>query len=287
MRLYIVMPAHNEAAYISKCLDSLITQTLLPKKLIVVNDNSTDTTEAILQNYVKQHHWIECITISSSKRHIPGGKVINAFNKGLQRLDEEYDVICKFDADIEFPKHYLEAISTLFQRDEAIGIAGGLPYIKRNNEWVFEKIASKNHVRGPIKAYKKACFKAIGGLRESVGWDTVDVLLAQFYGWKVQTDKKLHVRHLKPTGNTYATHTNHLQGEALYRIRSGWMLLFLSALKSGFNKKSGGYFVNTVYGYAKAARLKSTPLVTKEQGRFIRKLRWKNIFKKLRSLDLP
>jgi glycosyltransferase involved in cell wall biosynthesis len=39
---YIVIPAHNEEQFIALTLDSLISQTLLPKKVVIVNDNSTD-----------------------------------------------------------------------------------------------------------------------------------------------------------------------------------------------------------------------------------------------------
>ena len=45
MNFYIIIPAHNEASSISLTLDSLLKQTLLPKKIVVVNDNSTDNLE--------------------------------------------------------------------------------------------------------------------------------------------------------------------------------------------------------------------------------------------------
>jgi glycosyltransferase involved in cell wall biosynthesis len=48
MDYYIVIPAHNEEQFIALTLDSLISQTLLPKKVVIVNDNSTDKTEIVL-----------------------------------------------------------------------------------------------------------------------------------------------------------------------------------------------------------------------------------------------
>jgi glycosyltransferase involved in cell wall biosynthesis len=42
MNYYIVIPAHNEEAFISLTLQSLISQT--HSKVVVVNDNSTDKT---------------------------------------------------------------------------------------------------------------------------------------------------------------------------------------------------------------------------------------------------
>ena len=281
MNIYIVIPAHNEEDCIALMLQSLVNQSHLPKKVVVVNDNSTDSTVKIISEFTNKYSWITTINTTSSDAHIPGSKVINAFYKGFNTLDDNYDIICKFDADIILPNDYLESIVNLFNSDETIGIAGGLAYVKQNDQWIYETVSSKNHVRGPFKAYRKACFKEIEGLKTSIGWDTVDVLLAQFYGWKVATDKNLHVKHLKPTGKTYNETSKFLQGEAFYKMRYGLILTFIASLKSAINKRSASYFVNTLNGYFKTKNNKQEYLVTKEQGKFIRNLRWKGIFKKV------
>ena len=48
MNYYIVIPSYNEEAFIAFTLESLISQTVLPSKIVVVNDNSTDKTEEIV-----------------------------------------------------------------------------------------------------------------------------------------------------------------------------------------------------------------------------------------------
>ncbi len=261
-------------------LDSLTNQTFIPQKVVVVNDNSSDKTQEVTESFTKKYSWISLLNHSSSNEHIPGSKVINAFYKGYDSLDENYDIICKFDADIILPKNYLENLIQLFKNDESIGIAGGLAYIKKNNCWAYETIASQNHVRGPFKAYRKACFKDIGGIKRSIGWDTLDTLLTQYHGWKVQTDKSLHIKHLKPTGKTYTPKSKYLQGEALYKMRYGLTLTVLTALKSAINKRSISYFFDTISGYFKAKNNDIKPMVTKNEGKFIRQLRWKGIMNK-------
>jgi len=281
MNIYIVIPAHNEEDCIALMLQSLANQTLLPKRVVVVNDNSTDSTQKIIKNFLGKNNWLQSISIQSSSAHIPGSKVINAFYKGFETLDDNYDIICKFDADIILPENYLESIVTLFQSNKKIGVAGGLAYIERNGKWVYENIASKTHVRGPFKAYRKECFKDIGGLKHSIGWDSMDVLLAQYYGWNIKTDKNLKVKHLKPTGKTYHKSSKYLQGEALYKMRFGLALTFISAAKRGISKRSFSYFTTTVLGYLKAKKKNIEPLVNETQGTFIRKLRWKGVRQKL------
>ena len=199
----------------------------------------------------------------------------------MNRLDEDYDIICKFDADIVFPKNYVARVTKMFETDPKLGIAGGLPYVNKNGEWVFEKIASKDHVRGPIKAYRKACFQDIGGLRKSVGWDSMDVLLAQYHGWNVKTDKELHVKHLKPTGTTYNSKAKYLQGRALYKMRYGFLLTFISLLKGAVMRRNILFFIYGFIGFLKSLFDRDSFMISEDEGRFFRGRRWKKIGQKL------
>lgn len=280
MNFYIIIPAHNEVKYIAKTLESLTKQTLLPKKVVVVNDNSTDGTQYIVEGFESKFSWISLLNSTSTSQHLPGSKVIDAFYKGFKQLDEHYDIICKFDADIILPNNYLEKIASLFNSDKTIGIAGGLAYIKKDHTWIYENVANKNHVRGPFKAYRKACFKQIGGLKPSIGWDTVDTLLAKYNNWQVVTDQTLHVKHLKPTGKTYNTAAKYLQGEALYKMRYGFCITLISALKLALKKRSFYVFKNYIIGYFQAKFNRLEFLVSKKEGKFIRDLRWRGVLGK-------
>ena len=83
MKICIVIPAHNEELYIAKTVESLINQSLRPFKLVLVNDNSTDTTGEIMSNYSDNYEWIEAINLISEDKHIPGSKIVDAFFKDL------------------------------------------------------------------------------------------------------------------------------------------------------------------------------------------------------------
>ncbi len=281
MNFYIVIPAHNEVDSILLTLESLVNQTLSPKKILVVNDNSTDDTEKLVSAFASKHANIALVNNQSSEEHLPGTKIINAFYKGYEVLDEDYDVICKFDADLVFPSNYLEVLTNHFKQDQQVGMAAGFCYIKKNEEWVIEGLTNKDHIRGALKAYRKNCFLQIGMLKRSMGWDTIDELLAQFYDWKIVTDESLHVKHLKPTGLNYAKGSKFLQGEALYKLRFGFPLAFLSSLKLAYKKRSLKLFFNYIIGYIRAVFSKTERLITKEQGKFIRNYRWKKILKKV------
>ena len=284
MDFYIIIPAHNEQDSIGDTLDSLINQTIQPKEIVVVNDNSTDKTTDIVNSYVKLYSWINLVNNKSTNQHLPGSKIINAFYKGYELLDDSYDVICKFDADLIFPFNYLEKISNHFNENSKLGMASGFCYIKKNNDWILENLTRKDHIRGALKAYRKECFLEIGKLKPSMGWDTVDELLAKYYNWDILTDESLHVKHLKPTGIGYNKASKYLQGKAMYKMRYGFMITLISAIKLAYKKGSFLLFKDYMSGYFKEKKNKDNYLVSEDQGKFIRKLRWEGIKKGIKTV---
>lgn len=283
MNYYIVIPAHNEEKFIGLTLESLANQTVLPKKAVIVNDNSTDKTAQIVTDFAKEHPWISLVEKKSDAIHLPGSKVIQAFQAGLTTLDDEYDIMVKGDSDLIFPSNYFETIITHFQSDEKIGMAGGFAYIEKNGEWVLENLTDKDHIRGAFKAYRKACFQQIGGLKPAMGWDTVDELLSKFYGWKVFTDASLQVKHLKPTGANYNKASRYKQGEAFYTLGYGFFITAVASLKLAMRKGKPLLFIDYIRGFWKAKAEKKTMLVTPEQAKFVKAYRWKKMKAKIFS----
>ena len=195
--------------------------------------------------------------------------------------DENFDIICKFDADLIFPKDYLATIAHLFQKDPRIGMAGGYCQIRKDGKWVLENLTDKDHIRGALKAYKKECFLQIGKLKPSMGWDSVDELLAQYHGWKIRTDPSLLVKHLKPTGMAYGKEAKLRQGEAFYKLHYGFLITFIASAKLALNKKRPALLADYLEGYFKAQSQKMPYLVSEKEGAFIRRLRYKKMLSKL------
>ena len=280
MNYYIIIPAYNEEQFIELTLQSIVSQTFLPKKVIVVDDNSTDKTFEIAEKYSTNFPFIAVIKNNSEAIHLPGSKVIKAFNKGLSQLDDEYDVIVKLDSDLILPLNYFETILNHFKSDVKIGMVGGFCYIEKNGEWILESLTDKDHIRGALKAYRKETFKQIGGLKSAMGWDTVDELLCKFYNWKVVTDASLQVKHLKPTGANYNKAARYKQGEAFYSLGYGFWITAIASAKLSLRKKKPLLFLDYLNGFWKAKSAKKNLLVTEEQATFIRNYRWKKMKEK-------
>ena len=281
MNYYIVIPAHNEEAFIALTLQSLLSQSVLPKKIVVVNDNSTDKTADIVTAFAKENPFITLVNKTSEAIHLPGSKVIQAFHKGFETLDENYDVIVKLDADLILPNNYFETVLNIFKKDATIGMAGGFAYIEKNGQWILENLTDKDHIRGAFKAYRKACFQQIGNLKPAMGWDTVDELLSKFYGWKVVTDASLIVKHLKPTGANYNKTARYKQGEAFYTLGYGFLITSIASAKLAMMKKKPLLFLDYIKGFVKAKSAKTPLLVTEEQAKYIRKYRLQKMKEKL------
>lgn len=281
MKIYCVIPTYNEEAFIGKMLQSLTEQTFLPEKVVVVNDNSTDNTAEIIKSFSEKHLFIKQVFNPSENKHLPGSKVINAFYKGYETLDNSYDIIVKLDADLILPKNYFEQVAAVFQSDVNVGMAGGFAYIEKNGLWILENLTDKDHIRGAFKAYRKECFEQIGGLKPAMGWDTVDELLCRFYGWKIITLPDLKVKHLKPTGAIYDKTARYKQGEAFYTLGYGFWITAIASLKLALRKQKPLLFVDYLKGFFKAQQSNIPLLVTKEQAKFIRNYRWKKMKQKL------
>ena len=267
MDYYLVIPIHNEEAFLKSTLDSILLQTKLPKRVILVNDNSTDDTEHIIDAYIARDPIFTKVNSVSSTQHMPGSKVVDAFSKGLKILDDNFEVI-----------------GTHFKLNPNLGICGGFIYEQtESGDWVMNHPMDKDHVRGAIKAYSKACFKALGGLKSAMGWDTVDELLAKYHGFQIQTDSSLKIKHLRPTGKAYNPNAKRLQGKAMYTMRYGFLITCIASLKMALKNKSVASFWNNMTGYLNAAKSNATYLVTKEEGEFIRNLRWTNIKRKIKT----
>lgn len=281
MNYYIIIPAYNEEKNITLTLDSILKQTFLPQKVVVVNDNSTDKTAGIVKGYSEKYNCISLVNTDSDPIHLPGSKVIKAFNKGLETLDENYDFIVKLDADLILPENYFERINQIFSENPKVGMAGGRAFIEKDGKWILENLTDDDHIRGAFKSYRKECFLQIGKLKTEMGWDTVDELLSRYYGWEIIVDKSLEVKHLKATGSEYNKESRFKQGEAFYCLGYGFLIAFLASLKLAFRKKKPSLFADYLQGFFEAKKNKKTLLVTPQQARFIRNYRWKKIWSKI------
>tara|TARA_B100000963_G_scaffold336110_1_gene330867 strand:- start:1684 stop:2529 length:846 start_codon:yes stop_codon:yes gene_type:complete len=275
----IVIPVHNEEKFLPFFLKSVCSQNLLPEEMILIDDNSNDKSKEIMMDYQDENNFIRVFSHKSSNEHMPGTKVVNAFLFGYSKLTKPYDFILKLDADLILPPKYFQSICNVFSNPK-IGIAGGtLIEFSKKDTWVNAHPMKKNHVRGGLKAYSVDCYRKIGGLIPEMGWDTIDEILANYHGYEVKVLNNLKVKHLRPIGNVYSRNFSFLQGQAFYKMRYGVIIGTLACIKASLFKRSFSFLLWSILGLLNGFLKKKPYIVTKNQGQFIRRFRYKSIFR--------
>ncbi len=61
MQYSIITPVKNEGKYIASTIQSVLEQSVVPDKWIIIDDHSTDQTKEIISEYMSNNNFIELI----------------------------------------------------------------------------------------------------------------------------------------------------------------------------------------------------------------------------------
>jgi poly-beta-1,6-N-acetyl-D-glucosamine synthase len=204
----LISPARNEAEYITKTLDSVLAQTVLPKRWIIIDDGSTDDTPRILADYAAKYEFIEVHTRTNRGRRALGGGVVEVFNYGLELLgNDPVEFVCKLDVDLILQPRYFERLLQEMAADERLGSVSGKPYFpvrggdpaQLKSERIGDDVSA-----GMTKFYRRAFLEDIGGLVKGLIWDGIDCYRGRMLGWHSKSVDKADLRfiHLRPMGSS-------------------------------------------------------------------------------------
>jgi len=283
MNILIIIPVFNEENNIKKCIKSLQNQTYELSKIVLVNDGSTDNTLKIIRDISDKFKNIEIIDFKNSlSKPIPGKKIIKAFNQGLNQNKIKYDYIGKFDGDLILPKNYFEVMIKEFKKNKKLGLVSGVIASINNKSWNIEEMYDKDHVRGGTKLYTHESFQKIGGLKESIGWDTLDEMLLRYYGYEIKVIKNVITKQLRKTGDRYSKNKYKNQGKVMYILGYDIFLAIIGSLKFSFNEKSIIPFFKSITSFLKSLFNNEKKIVNDKLATFVRSFRYKRIKKKLK-----
>jgi hypothetical protein len=112
------------------------------------------------------------------------------------------------------------------------------------------------HVRGATKIYRRACWEQISPLIKAPGWDTLDEVRANYFGWTTRTFTELPAVQHKATGSADGSWRNAFKnGRANYI--TGYHPAFMLAkctkrmLRRPFVVEAAGLFAGFMSGYLK------------------------------------
>jgi poly-beta-1,6-N-acetyl-D-glucosamine synthase len=192
----LITPAHNEAAFIEKTIQSMIRQTVLPLKWVIVDDGSTDNTAEIVKRYLADHPWMELLQRPQRQDRTFAGKAY-AVKEACDRLAKlPYQVVGNVDADTSFDADHFESLVAKFAEDSRLGIVGA-PFREGTQGYDY-RFSNIENVWGGCQLFRRECFQDIGGYVPLKGGsiDHIAVVSARMKGWKTRTfTEKVCIHH--------------------------------------------------------------------------------------------
>lgn len=108
----IILPTYNREKFLPRAINSVVNQTYQNWELIIVDDRSTDNTEALVREYMKQDQRMRYIK-NTHKKGCGGSR-----NQGIEVAKGEY--IAFLDDDDEWKEYHLKDIVEEFGKNEDV-----------------------------------------------------------------------------------------------------------------------------------------------------------------------
>jgi poly-beta-1,6-N-acetyl-D-glucosamine synthase len=277
----IITPARNEADRIGLTIAAVAAQTHPPSRWIVVDDGSSDETATIVEAEMRRLPFLRLVRRGDRGFDAVGGGVVAAFNDGLAALDVKVPYFGKLDADIEVNADYYERLVRILDAEPKLGIASGQNYLRGEDGALRIERHLPFHPVGGARLYRSEAFDDIGGLTQSPGWDSHDVLRARMHGWETRTYDELEVVHVRQMGTRGALRDGvRRRGRAAYLL--GYSRLYMAA-------RIGWYAVTEkprvrhawwmLQGYMQAALKREQRIVSAEEMRWYRRFQVRSLLR--------
>lgn len=104
LTLSIIIPAYNEERHLRRCLESVAAQKIKPDEVIVVDNNSSDTTADIARS-------LPFVTVIQEKKQ----GIVHARNAGFNASTS--DIIARIDADTILPKAWTKKVLEFYSNN--------------------------------------------------------------------------------------------------------------------------------------------------------------------------
>jgi glycosyltransferase involved in cell wall biosynthesis len=231
--------AHNEEAFIEKTITSVLAQTMLPQRWVIVSDGSTDRTDEIVECYARQHHFISFLKLTRSAGRSFGSKGL-ALEMGCKLLEGlAPDFTGNLDADVAIEPSYFQALVSNFERDPQLGIIAGFIYEKQGGDFRCRAANRVYSVPHAAQLVRRECYEAIGGYSvfEYGGEDWYAQQCAKMNGWRVQALPELKIFHYRRTGGGSSRLRAHFRaGRSDYAFGSDPLFELLKCARRVFEK---------------------------------------------------
>jgi glycosyltransferase involved in cell wall biosynthesis len=113
----VIIPCHNQGAFLRECVDSVLAQTLAPKEIIIVDDGSSCPLTAGVLRAMAPHPKIRILS-NSPAEGLPAAR-----NRGISANTASH--VLPLDADDKIAANYLEWVMDALSKNPGIGLVCG------------------------------------------------------------------------------------------------------------------------------------------------------------------
>jgi glycosyltransferase involved in cell wall biosynthesis len=271
----LITAAHNEEAYIDYTIKSVLSQTILPQKWIIVSDGSTDGTNDIVIQYASQNDFIELICREVKHEKVDFSSKVLAIHEGYEKIKKmEYDFIGILDGDISFSPSFYENVLARFNENHKLGIAGGIVFDISGDRYIRRSPIYSEYVLGCMQLFRRKCYEDIGGLLpiKEGGEDTIAVFTARMKGWEVVAFEELTILHHKYSKAIRGKlREGFREGKMFYSIGSHPVFEIMKSIRRLNEKPYFFYAFTRILGYIWQYFRKKNRDVSDEFIRYLRK----------------
>ena len=116
MEVTVIIPVYNRATVVPATLQSVVEQTYRPLQVVLVENNSTDDTLRVLDNFKKEHPGEGFNVVITNEEHHTAGA---ARNRGFEHATGEW--VLFFDSDDLMDEHLVESYVKVIERAQKKG----------------------------------------------------------------------------------------------------------------------------------------------------------------------
>ena len=281
-RYALICPCKDEAEHAQATIDSLAAQSEPPTLCLFVDDGSTDDTPRVLAEAAAKYPWFEVYNRVNTGARRVGPGVIAAFNEGYESINKDnFDFVCKIDADLEFPPRYFELVINKMLSHPRYGNYSGKLFLRLADGTLEPEPTGNENAVGNAKFFRIAAFEDIGRFAEEVGWDGIDGHMCRMKGWVAESQEhpELRIIHRRMMGSSYKGifHGRQRWGRAKWYMGTG--PIYMLAV-TAFRMKERPIFVGgfgILVGYIKSMLTGYPRHGTPEFRRFLRKFEHRSL----------
>ena len=223
-KISVIIPTYNSARYISKTLDSVYNQTVLPYEIVICDDGSEDDTVAIIQKYVKKREDIfDNVKIIEQVNNGAGA----ARNNAIKNATGEW--IAFLDSDDLWTDTKLELVTNAILAHRDVGIFSHDEYGVFEGDMSQKTLAALHKYYDPSESlflqlfwgnfFSTSCMVIKKDIIERAGYFDTQLLSAQDYDLWLRVSKDQKAYFIEEPLECYVTRKDNISAKTYRRYK--------------------------------------------------------------------